>query len=617
MILEKIKIKNFRSIKELELNFNEIAEKKCFILLGINESGKSNILKAISLLNKDQKVDYNLDCNKEAIDSGETISVTYSLEIEDTDFYIEKLKETINPELAKSIKINKSIRRYVEIDKDNERHDGFYVYIENNEEFQNYCISNGDTILPIKEVYDGEEEIADENIEELLGSDCKLLTKGELEVYLEGLFFDLFEANAPEVIFWESKEQYLINEPVHLENFKKDNSISMPLRNIFKISGIEDIGYRIDLIKKSDEKRQELEELLSQNITKHINEIWKENKIKIKIRIEKYLNCKVSVEDKDNSLPKYKMNQRSDGFKQFISILLNLSAENKTNILKNKIILLDEPETHMHPSGVRYLRDEILRIAENNTVLLATHSIYMIDKKNIDRHISVERKHSLTKIAPIDKNNPYKEEVLYEALGTSIFEIIEPNMIIFEGKTDRDIFDAFTKKLKSDLKPQSICSISADGVESIPKYTKFFNQKLIKGYIVLDADKDGLKIKEQVLKDENFNNKNLFTINDIRDTGVEATLEDMFDKKILLDCVKERYDIDLEVPDQTPLIAHIKKKLKENKKIGKKDNLKELKADFCKKVIKDVGKLKKADVKEKYSAYYKFCENLHEKIKQS
>jgi AAA15 family ATPase/GTPase len=110
----------------------------------------------------------------------------------------------------------------------------------------------------------------------------------------------------------------------------------MPLRNIFKISDIEDIGYRIDLIKKSDEKRQELEEALSENITKHINEVWKEHKIKIKIRIEENLNCKVSVEDKDNSLPKYKMNQRSDGFKQFISILLNLSEENKTNILKNK-----------------------------------------------------------------------------------------------------------------------------------------------------------------------------------------------------------------------------------------------------------------------------------------
>ena len=615
MILKKIEIENFRSIKKLELDFDEISGKKCFILLGINESGKSNILKAISLWDENQQVDYNLDCNKEAIDTGAPIWITYSLEIEDTDSYIEKLKENIPPELAKLIKINK-IKRIIAIDKNNNKLDYFYVYIEDNEKFRNYILE-GDNISPIKEVYDGEEEITDENIEELVGSDYKLLTKGELESYLENSFFDLFQDNTPEVIFWESKEHYLINAPVHLENFAKNNSISIPLRNIFKISGIDDIGFRIDLIKQDDEKRQETEELLSQNITKHINEIWKEHKINIKIRIEENLNCKVSVEDQDNSLPKYKMNQRSDGFKQFISILLNLSAENKTNILKNKIILLDEPETHLHPSGVRYLRDELFNIAKNNIVLLATHSIYMIDKKNLDRHISVEREHSVTKITPIDKNNPYKEEVLYEALGTSIFELIEPNMIIFEGKTDRDIFDAFTKKFEKEIKPQAINSISADGVESIPKYTKFFNQKLIKGYIVLDADKDGLKIKDTILKDKNFTDQNTFTINDIYNTDIKATLEDLFDKKILLYCVKEKYDIDLEVADNTPLIAEVKKKLQENKKIGKKDKLKEIKADFCKKVIEDVSKLKQDDAKEKYSKYYEFCNSLHQKIKKS
>jgi predicted ATP-dependent endonuclease of OLD family len=41
----------------------------------------------------------------------------------------------------------------------------------------------------------------------------------------------------------------------------------------------------------------------------------------------------------------------------------------------NKVILLDEPETHLHPSGQKYLRNELLKISENNLVIYATHSI--------------------------------------------------------------------------------------------------------------------------------------------------------------------------------------------------------------------------------------------------
>ncbi len=53
MKLNKINIKNFRSIEEMEL----ILEPRCQIFVGINESGKSNILKAISLLSQDIELD--------------------------------------------------------------------------------------------------------------------------------------------------------------------------------------------------------------------------------------------------------------------------------------------------------------------------------------------------------------------------------------------------------------------------------------------------------------------------------------------------------------------------------------------------------------------------------
>ena len=119
------------------------------------------------------------------------------------------------------------------------------------------------------------------------------------------------------------------------------------------------------------------------------------------------------VEDKDNSLLKYEVDQRSDGFRQFISILLNLSIESNQDILKNALILMDEPETHLHPSGQSYLLEELLKISQNNVVVFATHSVFLIDKQNVDRHFSVTKRENITHIAQIEKDNPFEEEVLY------------------------------------------------------------------------------------------------------------------------------------------------------------------------------------------------------------
>ena len=48
MKLASIILKNYKSIEELEIEIKEIDGSFTYALLGINESGKSSILKAIS-----------------------------------------------------------------------------------------------------------------------------------------------------------------------------------------------------------------------------------------------------------------------------------------------------------------------------------------------------------------------------------------------------------------------------------------------------------------------------------------------------------------------------------------------------------------------------------------
>lgn len=595
MKLKKITIENFRSIKgPISFEIIKIGSKYCYILLGINESGKSNILDSISLLSGNLKVKYDIDCNKEAEEKDEDIIITYNFDLDDIDIYKNKFKESgIDEELTQIVNFD-CLERKVSISR-NQRSDIIHVSLKDYKKYESYVLREGKIELKTNSNVEKNEE----------GIEKNQLNKELFEKYIEDNFRDLFDKNNPEIVFWRTDPKYLINQRVDLNLFKNDTSQSAPLKNCFFIAGIEDIKGHIEKIINNPAKRVELEQKLSEKVTEHINNTWKEHQVSVKFSIDN-MQLSFLVEDNDNNLPKYEVSQRSDGFKHLISILLNLSVEAKR--IKNKIILLDEPETHLHPSGQKYLRDELLEISKDNIVFIATHSIYMVDKKNLNRHFSVRKEKGKTVVTQIEKDNPYKEEVLYEALGTSVLEHIECNVLIFEGKTDRDIFELYTRKLKTEISCPKLTLISADSCQNIIKYTKFFNTKLIKGYVIFDSDDDGIKEKEKVLGQTNYTKKNTFEINEILNTGKKATLEDLFDETYLESGIKEKYGLDLSLEKSKPYIEQVKTKLQESRKPYRDGEKKEIRKLF----FKAISLLKKEDLKKQQ--YFNFFKNMCQKI---
>ena len=75
-----------------------------------------------------------------------------------------------------------------------------------------------------------------------------------------------------------------------------------------------------------------------------------------------------------------------------------ISVQNKSKQISGNILIIDEPEIGLHPSGVQFLRQELERISKNNLVMIATHSIFMIDNNIIDRHFIVEKENEITAI---------------------------------------------------------------------------------------------------------------------------------------------------------------------------------------------------------------------------
>ena len=81
MRLHSVEISNYRSIKSLTIEFSD----NCLILVGVNESGKSNILKALSLLGDSIPLDGDVRIPQVDDDPNEESIVDFVFEIEALD----------------------------------------------------------------------------------------------------------------------------------------------------------------------------------------------------------------------------------------------------------------------------------------------------------------------------------------------------------------------------------------------------------------------------------------------------------------------------------------------------------------------------------------------------
>ena len=85
MILKKIEIENFKSIEKIEFDINTVDDSKTTMLLGINEVGKSNVLKSMSYLDvPTEDFNYNLTHNQKN-DEAKYVDIFFHFELLNID----------------------------------------------------------------------------------------------------------------------------------------------------------------------------------------------------------------------------------------------------------------------------------------------------------------------------------------------------------------------------------------------------------------------------------------------------------------------------------------------------------------------------------------------------
>jgi AAA15 family ATPase/GTPase len=302
-----------------------------------------------------------------------------------------------------------------------------------------------------------------------------------VEVYIKN--------NLPSCILWAYRTEFLLPAKLDIAQFAAEPSKCIPLRHMFALAGHNDPALALRNAAQTPIGTKQLLDRIARIATEHLHRIWPEH-AKIRLELQKDgSNIVAAVKDHENS---YEFAQRSDGFKRFVAFLLTVSTQVRNGALTNALILVDEPDTSLHPSGTRLLRKELAVLAKNNVVVGTSHSIFMVDADRIDEHMVVKKLNEITTISEVDKSSVIDEEVIYNAMGASIFEFIKQSNIIFEGWRDKALFRVGLKKLKPKSTTYKRLSelgyTHAQGVKDVPKIASMLELAQRKFIVISDAD---------------------------------------------------------------------------------------------------------------------------------
>ena len=186
-----------------------------------------------------------------------------------------------------------------------------------------------------------------------------------------------------------------------------------------------------------------------------------------------------------------KITKASSGEKQIISLLLGLFALN----VKGGIVIIDEPDLHLHPRWQRLLLGLLDDLSKERKIqfFIVTHSPQFITTNTIKNTFRVYKKDEASRVFIPNSEDIERSDI------KGIFQIVNvlnnekiffaDKVILVEGVVDRIIYEKVLKILqKTEGNSEVIEIVEVYGKENFEKFREFLETWRIKNYIFTDLD---------------------------------------------------------------------------------------------------------------------------------
>ncbi len=280
-----------------------------------------------------------------------------------------------------------------------------------------------------------------------------------------------------------------------VEEFDKAETV----RNLFYLAELD-----LDSLESFQDSPSGLIKILnaaSNRLTKRLNPTWKGDPIHVDLRYSpgNIMSLVISDVHHDGTITNTGLlSRRAEGFKWTFSFIVNFAAETQRAELKEAILLLDEPARNLHPTQQMGIADLLKDLAGSNQVLYATHSPFMIFDYNPGNLLVVEldRRRHLSKIFYDYWNADDKTltPILYglsrglvQSITDSSMGINSRPVIIVETMSDAMYLNAFDKFLEDpNISMNPLNVVASHSKDAVLPLATFYRNHGYRTFVLLD-----------------------------------------------------------------------------------------------------------------------------------
>ncbi len=557
MRLRKFRVQGYRCIHDSgEIKVGDLAA-----FVGRNESGKTTILEALTLLNKDTKLselDLCDEMNEELKLEVRLAEGEFVLSEKETSLIREKFPNLQDIRKMKIFRTNKHPRvQYdfgeVKISGEaSKRLNSWENFVERIKSFveamPNPIRIRVDTKFlnapppRTREVFMDMMAEFNNNIYLLASQEPKIISEWkdiyqDLETTFDNMLIGTNERSAldnfiedklhPRFVYFSDYKKILGN--IDLEEFVRETKgirakgleyveefdKAETVHNLFYLAELD--AQKLEEAQNSPSRLIKLLHTASRRLSEKLNPAWKGDPIHVELRWNpgNVLSVVISDVHKDGTVTNTGLlNRRAEGFKWTFSFIVNFAAETQKAELKEAILLLDEPARNLHPAQQRGISDLLKGLAGSNQILYATHSPFMIFDYTQGNLLVVEldKRRHLSKIY-YDYWNADDQTLIPILYGLSrglVESIVDKQIgfnsrpvIIVETMSDcmyLNAFDRFLKDPNLSMNPLNI--VAAYNKNSVMSLAIFYKNHGYDTFILLDNTEESRRISSELQSNE-------------------------------------------------------------------------------------------------------------------
>ena len=231
---------------------------------------------------------------------------------------------------------------------------------------------------------------------------------------------------------------------------------------------------------------------------------------------------------------------KGDGVKSLAALSL---LRNRAETGGASIIAIEEPESHLHPAAIHQLIEVVISLAEHNQVIITTHNPLFVDRQSIKSNIIIDK----------GKATPAKNvKEIRDLLGIKASDnlINASYVLVVEGEEDVIALSALlphlSEKLSKALKSNLLIIDQISGAGNLSYKLSLLSNSLCVYHALLDNDEAGKKAYEKASTDGVLALKNCTMV--YCNGMVNSEMEDCFDPAVYKQEMQNIFGVNINSP---------------------------------------------------------------------